>query len=93
MYLPGFTHHIVQRGNNRGGRFYDEENYQFYLELLKEVIPRVMGVQLQSKPAFNMVRNTQSVDKQKITMLKFALLQATATGKFVLSTRPLSDDI
>jgi len=45
MYLSGFTYHIVQRGNNREACFFEEENYQFYLEPLREVMPRY-GVSL-----------------------------------------------
>ncbi len=40
MYLPGFTYHIVQRGNNREACFFEEDNYQVYLNLLEEVLPR-----------------------------------------------------
>lgn len=37
MYLPDFPYHIVQRGNNREACFIEAENYQYYLELWKEV--------------------------------------------------------
>ena len=37
MYLPDFPYHIVQRGNNREACFIEPENYQYYLELWKEV--------------------------------------------------------
>ena len=30
--LPGVTHHIIQRGNNRIACFYSENDYRFYLE-------------------------------------------------------------
>ncbi|MFT6791575.1 MAG: putative transposase [Cellvibrionaceae bacterium] len=40
MYLPGFTYHIVQRGNNREACFLSEECFQFYFELLKTTLPR-----------------------------------------------------
>ena len=33
MYVPGIPYHIVQRGNNREACFFEQENYQFYLEL------------------------------------------------------------
>ena len=32
--LPGVTHHIIQRGNNRIACFYSENDYRFYLEWL-----------------------------------------------------------
>ena len=40
MYLPGFTYHITQRGNNRNACFFEEENYRIYLRYMKEVLPR-----------------------------------------------------
>ena len=40
MYLPQYPYHIVQRGNNREACFIEPENYQFYLELWKEVASR-----------------------------------------------------
>jgi putative transposase len=45
MYIPGYTYHIVQRGNNREACFFGTENYQLYLELLKDVLPKY-GTQL-----------------------------------------------
>jgi putative transposase len=36
LYLPGLPYHLVQRGNNREACFFEPENYQFYLELLRE---------------------------------------------------------
>ena len=36
MYIPGIPAHIVQRGNNRQATFFDDDDYQFYLEVLKE---------------------------------------------------------
>ncbi len=40
VYLPGYAYHVVQRGNNREACFFDAENYQYYLTLLQEVLPR-----------------------------------------------------
>jgi hypothetical protein len=40
MYLPELPYHIVQRGNNREACFIEAENYQFYLELWKEISKR-----------------------------------------------------
>ena len=38
MYLPGVPCHIIQRGNNREATFYAEQDYQFYLECLRDAI-------------------------------------------------------
>ena len=40
MYLPGYTYHVVQRGNNREACFFEVENYHKYLQLMQEVLPR-----------------------------------------------------
>ena len=40
MYLPDLPYHIVQRGNNREACFIESENYQYYLELWKEISSR-----------------------------------------------------
>jgi putative transposase len=40
MYFPGLPYHLVQRGNNREACFIEAENYQYYLELWKEVARR-----------------------------------------------------
>lgn len=37
MYLTSLPYYIVQRGNNREACFIEPENYQFYLELWKEL--------------------------------------------------------
>ncbi len=36
MILPGYPHHITQRGNRRQDVFFKEEDYYQYLELLKQ---------------------------------------------------------
>lgn len=36
VVLPGHPHHIIQRGNRRQDAFFREENYEAYLDLLKE---------------------------------------------------------
>lgn len=36
LYLPGCSHHVIQRGNNREACFYSEEDYKAYLSFLKE---------------------------------------------------------
>ncbi len=35
VVLPGYPHHIIQRGNRRQDVFFKEEDYLYYLELLK----------------------------------------------------------
>ena len=36
VVLPGYPHHITQRGNRRKDVFFEESDYQYYLELLGE---------------------------------------------------------
>jgi len=36
VILPGYPHHITQRGNRRQDVFFCDDDYIFYLELLKE---------------------------------------------------------
>lgn len=40
MYLPGFTYHIVQRGNNREACFFEPGDYSVYLNLLNTALPK-----------------------------------------------------
>lgn len=40
MYVPGLPYHVVQRGNNREACFIEPENYQFYLELWRQMSTR-----------------------------------------------------
>ena len=40
MYIPGYTYHIVQRGNNRQACFFEEQNYRVYIRYMREVLPR-----------------------------------------------------
>ena len=40
MYIPGFTYHIVQRGNNREACFLDEQGYKLYLDYLRQAMAR-----------------------------------------------------
>jgi putative transposase len=35
VILPGYPHHITQRGNRRQEVFFCENDYQYYLELLQ----------------------------------------------------------
>lgn len=39
-YIPGYTYHIVQRGNNREACFFSAEDYSLYLRLLQDVLPK-----------------------------------------------------
>ncbi len=36
VILPNFPHHIIQRGNRRQDVFFKTEDYEYYLELLKQ---------------------------------------------------------
>jgi len=45
MYISGLPYHVVQRGNNREACFYETEDYQYYLDLLEQLLTRY-GVQL-----------------------------------------------
>jgi len=36
VILPGYPHHITQRGNRRQDVFFKEDDYLYYLELLKD---------------------------------------------------------
>jgi len=36
VILPGYPHHITQRGNRRQDVFFKDSDYQYYIELLKE---------------------------------------------------------
>ncbi len=40
MYIPGYTYHLVQRGNNHEACFFEAENYRVYLKYMREVLPR-----------------------------------------------------
>lgn len=40
MYLPGYTYHIVQRGNNRSACFIEDMDYRIYLKYLGEALTR-----------------------------------------------------
>ena len=36
LVVPDIPWHIIQRGNNRSACFYDDSDYQFYLETLSK---------------------------------------------------------
>jgi putative transposase len=40
MYIPGYTYHVVQRGNNREACFFGGADYRLYLDLLGESLHR-----------------------------------------------------
>ena len=42
LYVPGCSHHIIQRGNNRSACFFDARDYAFYLQQL-DVSQNSMG--------------------------------------------------
>ena len=39
-YLPGYSYHVYQRGNNRYPCFFEDKNYYFYLKLWREAAAR-----------------------------------------------------
>ncbi len=43
ILVPYYPHHIVQRGHNRKVVFLADEDYQFYLDNLKEFRGRIQG--------------------------------------------------
>ena len=45
MVVPGYPHHVTQRGNRRMKTFFSQEDYQAYLDLVVEVKEDV-GVQV-----------------------------------------------
>ena len=40
MYVPGMPAHVVQRGNNRRPTFFDDQDYDYYLEVLSKGLVR-----------------------------------------------------
>jgi len=36
VVAPGFPHHITQRGNRRQETFFNDEDYQAYIDLMSE---------------------------------------------------------
>ncbi len=38
LVIPGYPHHVTQRGNHRQRVFYSDEDHKFYLELLRRQI-------------------------------------------------------
>jgi putative transposase len=47
IVIPGIPHHITQRGNRREQTFFEDGDYELYLDLLKEAAAR-FGVQIWS---------------------------------------------
>ena len=35
LVIPGYVHHVIQRGNHRQNVFFSDEDRKFYLELLE----------------------------------------------------------
>ena len=40
IVLPGIPHHVMQRGNRREKVFFEEGDYQLYLDLLSDAAAR-----------------------------------------------------
>lgn len=40
LFVPGFPHHVIQRGNNRSACFFSNEDYQVYLDFLGDACER-----------------------------------------------------
>ena len=36
VVVPGYSHHVTQRGNRRQKTFFCEDDYRYYIELLAE---------------------------------------------------------
>lgn len=36
IHIPGLTHHVVQRGNNKGAMFLEDSDYGLFLKLLRQ---------------------------------------------------------
>jgi len=47
MVLPGFPHHVTQRGNRRERTFFEDGDYALYLDLLAQAAARY-GVEVWS---------------------------------------------
>ncbi len=41
LVVPGYPHHVTQRGNRRMKTFFSQEDYQYYLDLVAEAKQRV----------------------------------------------------
>jgi REP element-mobilizing transposase RayT len=46
ILVPNYLHHIVQRGHNRNAVFLGDQDYQYYLENLREWKKVWVGVQI-----------------------------------------------
>ena len=40
LVVPGYPHHVTQRGSRRQQTFFDEDDYSAYLDLIAEQLPR-----------------------------------------------------
>ncbi|WP_397405050.1 hypothetical protein [Phenylobacterium sp.] len=47
VVIPGVPHHVTQRGNRRARTFFEDGDYQLYLELLADAA-RAAGVEVWS---------------------------------------------
>jgi REP element-mobilizing transposase RayT len=62
VILPGYPHHIIQRGNGRQDVFFCDEDYLYYLELLKEwcrieLAESILGLDLRKKKPGPKIKN------------------------------------
>jgi putative transposase len=48
--IPGVPHHVTQRGNRRARTFFEDGDYQLYLDLLADAVVR-LGRALAAVPA------------------------------------------
>ena len=45
VILPEYPHHIIQRGNRRQDVFFCDDDYIFYLDLLKELLLELISLE------------------------------------------------
>ncbi len=43
--IPGQPQHVIQRGNNRSVIFVADEDYQFYLDKLKDACDKYLSIE------------------------------------------------
>ena len=36
VVVPGYPHHVTQRGNHRQSTFFNENDYKYYIKLISE---------------------------------------------------------
>ena len=80
MYKPGYTYHIVQRGNNRQPCFTEPENYFVYLKYLGEVLRRYGG----SMHSYCLMTNHVHLLITPETESSISLLMKVLNSRFVM---------